>query len=100
MRRQKERFLMFTRVLMKYLETKDPALHQKVKAIIKDCAERNKRGEPGYESVTASMRSRLKRVVSESYWSRAEVSCGLWDIAKIHCLLYLPTRWIQFHNNF
>ena len=63
MRRQKERFLMFTRVLMKYLETKDPALNQKVKSIIRDCAERNKRGEPGYESVTACMRERLKQVV-------------------------------------
>jgi len=72
MRRQKERFLMFTRVLMKYLESKDPPLHQNVKAIIKDCADRNKRQERGYESVTASMRSRLKEVVGENYWKRAE----------------------------
>lgn len=63
---------MFTRVLMKYLETKDPAMHQKVKAIIKDCAERNKRQERGYESVTASMRERLKHVVGDAYWKRAE----------------------------
>ncbi|CAB9529310.1 expressed unknown protein [Seminavis robusta] len=72
MRRQKERFLMFTRVLMKYLETKDPSLHSKVKLIIKECAERNKRNEPGYESVTASMRERLKQVVGDAYWKRAE----------------------------
>ena len=72
MRRQKERFLMFTRVLMKYLEQKDPKMHQKAKLIIKDCAERNKRQERGYESVTASMRSRLKQLVGEQYWKRAE----------------------------
>ena len=72
MKKQKERFLIFTRVLLKYLENKDPALHGSVKAIIKDCAERNKRGERGYESVTASMRARLKEVVNEQYWSRAE----------------------------
>ena len=72
MRRQKERFLMFTRVLMKYLEQKDPQMHQKAKLIIKDCAERNKRQERGYESVTASMRSRLKQLVGEQYWKRAE----------------------------
>lgn len=74
LKKHKETFLLFTRVLIKYLEQKDPHVHQQVKAIIKDCAERNKRGEPGYESVTTSMRSRLKRVVSESYWARAEVS--------------------------
>ena len=71
-KKQKETFLLFTRVLIKYLEQKDPNVHQQVKAIIKDCADRNKRGEQGYESVTVSMRLRLKRVVSESYWGRAE----------------------------
>ena len=34
-KKQKEKFLIFTRVLMKYLEQKDPPLHVKVKAIIK-----------------------------------------------------------------
>jgi hypothetical protein len=63
---------MFTRVLMKYLEQKDPAMHAKAKLIIKDCAERNKRQERGYESVTASMRERLKELVGEQYWKRAE----------------------------
>ncbi|CAB9508249.1 expressed unknown protein [Seminavis robusta] len=72
MRRQKERFLMFTRVLMKYLETKDRTLHGKVKKVIKECAERNKRQEPGYESVTASMRERFKEIVPDDYWKRAE----------------------------
>lgn len=73
LKKYKERFLVFTRVLMKYLEQKDPPLHQKVKGIIKDCADRNKRQEPGYESVTASMRSRLKAVVHDSYWKKAEM---------------------------
>lgn len=72
MKKQKERFLIFTRVLLKYLEQKDPELHQRVKAIIKDCAERNKRSERGYESVTASMKARLKEVVNDNYWKRAE----------------------------
>lgn len=72
LKKQKETFLLFTRVLIKYLEQKDPAVHAQVKGIIKECAERNKRHERGYESVTASMRTRLKAVVSENYWSRAE----------------------------
>jgi hypothetical protein len=72
LKRQKEQFLMFARVLMKYLEQKDPAMHLQAKAITKDCAERNKRQERGYESVTASMRRRLRQVVGEAYWKRAE----------------------------
>jgi len=71
-KKQKERFLIFTRVLMKYLEQKDPALHLQVKQIIKDCAEKNRRKMPGYESVTNSMHIQLKKVVSENYWKRAE----------------------------
>lgn len=71
-RRQKERFLIFTRVLIKYLEQKDLNMHRQAKAIIKDCADRNKKKEPGYQSVTASMKTRLKELVGESYWRRAE----------------------------
>ena len=40
--RRKEQFLMFTRVLMKYLEQKDPAMHQHARASIKSCAEKHK----------------------------------------------------------
>jgi hypothetical protein len=72
LKKQKEKFIMFTRVLLKYLESKDSALHLRVKAIIQECAERNKRQERGYESITASMKLRLKEVVGESYWKRAE----------------------------
>jgi hypothetical protein len=72
-RKQKEKFLIFTRVLMKYLEQKDPTLHLQVKDIIRDCAQRNSRKEAGYESVTAAMKRRLKEVVNDTYWERAEV---------------------------
>jgi hypothetical protein len=49
-RKEKEKFLIFTRVLMKYLESKDPTLHLQVKDIVRDCANRNSRKEAGYES--------------------------------------------------
>lgn len=70
-RKKKEQFLMFTRVLIKYLEQKDKNLHAQAKAIIKDCAEKNKRQEPGYESVTESMKRRLRELVGETYWKKA-----------------------------
>lgn len=72
LKKRNETFLLFTRVLLKYLEKKDPAVHQKSKLIVKDCAERKKRGERGYESVTEAMRTRLKQVVAQAYWQRAE----------------------------
>lgn len=71
-KQRKEKFLMFTRVLMKYLEQKDPAMHARAKSVIRECAEKNKAKEAGYESVTASMQARLRSTVGEPYWKRAE----------------------------
>jgi hypothetical protein len=71
-RSDRERFLLFSRVLLKYLEQKDRNLHQRVKALIRDCAERNRRQEPGYESVTGSLQDRLREIVSDTHWARAE----------------------------
>ena len=63
---------MSTRVLMKYLESKDAAMHQQAKQVIKVCAERNKQGDPKYASLTSSMREQLRQVVGEQYWRKAE----------------------------
>ena len=68
----KEQFLMFIKVLMKYLEKKDPMMHSRAKQVIRECAERNKKKERGFESVTASMKTPLRKTVGESYWNRAE----------------------------
>jgi hypothetical protein len=70
-RREEEKFDLFTKFLMKYLQQKDPAMHAQVTVIMKDCAKRNKRQEPGYESLTASMKKRLKEEVGENYWKQA-----------------------------
>jgi hypothetical protein len=71
-RRQKDNFLVFTKVLIKYLEQKDPTMHRQAKQIISDCAERNRRQEPGFLSVTVAMKKRLKELVGDNYWKRAE----------------------------
>jgi hypothetical protein len=68
---QKQRFLLFTRVLMKLLERRDPAVFYEAKAVIRDCDERKKRHESGFESMTDSVRAPLKHVVGESYWRQA-----------------------------
>jgi len=70
---QKLKFIMFMRVLMKYLGTKDPTLYQQAKHVIQDCADRNRRNEEGYESVTTAMRERLQELVGKTYWERTEI---------------------------
>ena len=47
---------------MKYLEQKDPVMHIKAKAVIRECSEKNKRKEAGYKNITASLKLRLKPV--------------------------------------
>lgn len=63
---------MFTRVLMKYLETRDKEMHAKAKAQIKECYEKNKNGDPQFKSLTKSMKSRLRSTVGEIYWKKAQ----------------------------
>lgn len=74
-RREKDRFIVFTRVLVKYLEQTNPVLHGEVREIIRDCTERKDRKEPGYESITLAMKKRIRDVVSDACWNRAELYC-------------------------
>ena len=69
---RKEQFLMFTKVLMKYLEQKDQSMHARAKEVIRDCAKKNKEGNPAYSSLSTSMQSHLKQLVGEIYWKKAE----------------------------
>ena len=71
-KQRKEKFLMFTRVLMKYLEQKDPQMHLRAKGVIKTCAEKNKNKDPEYASLTQSMQRELKATVGEAYWKKAD----------------------------
>ena len=57
---------------MKYLENKDPQMHIQARQVIRECADKSKKKEQGYESVTSSMKTRLRATVGEQYWKRAE----------------------------
>ena len=69
---RKEQFLMFTRVLMKYLEQKDVKMHSRAKEVIRECAKKNKDGNPQFASLSASMQAHLKKLVGAAYWKKAE----------------------------
>jgi len=68
---RREYFLLFTRVLVKYLEKKDKELHTRAKKIIRECVERNKRQENGIESITKAITHRLKDLVGDHRWKKA-----------------------------
>jgi len=68
---RREYFLLFTRVLVKYLEKKDKELHTRAKKIIRECVERNKRQENGIESMTKTITHRLKELVGDHRWKKA-----------------------------
>ena len=70
-KKEKEKFLMLTRVLMKYLEQRDLDMHTRVKAQIKECYLKNKQGDPNFKSLTTSMKARLKQTVGDAYWKKA-----------------------------
>jgi hypothetical protein len=70
-KQHKRRFMLFTNVLMKFLERKDPSVFDEARAVIRDCEQKKKRGEVGFESVTQSLRTPLKQVVGGSYWKQA-----------------------------
>jgi len=66
---QKRRFMIFTKLLMKFLERKDPTVFGEARAVIQDCEQKKRRGEVG--SVTESVRHPLKQVVGCNYWKQA-----------------------------
>jgi len=46
-------------------------MHIKAKAIIKECYEKNKSGDPNFRSLTNSMKECLRQTVGETYWKKA-----------------------------
>lgn len=71
-KRQKRIFRAFANWLMRFLEKKDPRVFGEAQAVIRDCEQRKKRGEIGFESVTESLKEPLREVVGRSYWKEAQ----------------------------
>ena len=67
-----KQFLMFTRLLLKYLEQKDYALHKQAKAIVLQCAYLRKIEAPGYEYLLSIMQHQLRKTVGEAHWRRGK----------------------------
>ena len=46
-------------------------MHRTAKAAIKECYEKNKSGDPQYQSFYTSMKARLHATVGETHWKKA-----------------------------
>jgi hypothetical protein len=68
-KQQKRRFLVFTKILMRLLEKRDPSVYHNAQVVIHDCEQKKKRGEA--DSVLECMRAPLKDVVGPEYWHEA-----------------------------
>ena len=72
---EKDTFLVFTRLLMKYLEQTDPKMHADAKQVLKGCRSRSAQGcdattATTTTNVTELMRRGLRDLVGEHIWSK------------------------------
>jgi hypothetical protein len=83
-KQQKREFRKFAKWLMKFLEKKDPRIFGKAQAVIRDCEQRKKLGEAGFESVTDSLKVPLRKVVGNTYWreARFRLHSSLFDVER------------------
>lgn len=69
--RQRERFLIFIKILFKSLDEREPHLHARAKRIVAECTRRNRLGEPDFDPLMGAIEQRLRHMVGETHWMRA-----------------------------
>lgn len=69
---QRARFLLFIKILFKYLVRVDEhLLHDRAKCIVLECTQRNRMGDPRYTPLVEAVERQLKPCVGEVYWRQA-----------------------------
>jgi hypothetical protein len=72
----RQKFLVFVKVLFKLLEGQsEHSTLQRAKAIVAECTQRNRMGDSRYIPLQDAIRVRLRLVVGESNWTRAKSCC-------------------------
>ena len=69
---RKHRFWMLVKVLMRYLEKKDPELYKRARTTLKDCEKSHLMKEERFTNLVDSVQRELTQVVGMRYWKRAE----------------------------
>lgn len=66
-------FLLFIKILLKCLTTtQNQLLKERTKAIVSECTKRNRLGDPAYMPLQTAVEVRLRPLVGEQLWTRAE----------------------------
>jgi hypothetical protein len=78
---ERQRFLIFVRKLFAALDRDpcDAALRNRAKAVISDCIQLNREGDPLCTPLHKAVVPRLRRVVGESYWREAKLSTAYYS---------------------
>lgn len=66
------RNVMLLKALMRYLKREDPDMHRRAREVEKECCKKKKQNHPEYSSVSRAMNLRLREIVDDSYWHKAE----------------------------
>ena len=72
---ERERFLIFMRILFKCLDDFDGDWHLRlrVRAIFRECTNNNWDGHPDYAPLVNCIRQRLRGVVGDVHWNQADL---------------------------
>lgn len=79
---QRQTFLVFTRILMAYLERHDPSLRQIAREVMRDCCKRSQSQEQGYESATDALHERLREILPAAYWNQVSQATRLFLVQR------------------
>lgn len=69
---QKRLFLVFTKVLLKYLETKDPVMFLLAKQTIREAIDHESCSAAGETCSISRMKKRLETLVPKEHWKKSE----------------------------
>ena len=73
LKNEREQVFCFVKILFKLLEHSDEdQLTAHCKRIVRECTLRNRQGDPDFVPLVACLRRRLRPVIGERYWQRAE----------------------------
>lgn len=71
---ERKMFLVFVKVLLKYLEkANDDSLRKRAKSIISECTARNRNGDSDYLCLQAAVERRLQQILGKWHWDRAQI---------------------------
>ena len=73
LKNEREQVFCFVKILFKLLKHSDEdQLSAHCKRIVRECTLRNRQGDPDFVPLVACLRRRLRPVIGERYWQRAE----------------------------